>query len=78
MLDIPLLENLEKFVEYPPKDTLGMSQIFMINLVRRPEKKIRMLKCFDELGLKVEVVDAVDGRYFLMYNFFFTFVTRTY
>lgn len=37
--------------------------IFMINLKRRPDRRKRMNQCFDELGLKVQTVDAVDGKY---------------
>ncbi|KAJ8969935.1 hypothetical protein NQ314_001516, partial [Rhamnusium bicolor] len=33
----------------PKKDTLGFDKIFMINLRRRPERRKRMLACFDEL-----------------------------
>lgn len=46
----------------PVKDKLGFSEVFMINLVRRPERRRRMNLCFDELGLNVTMVDAVDGR----------------
>ncbi|XP_025835147.1 glycosyltransferase 25 family member-like isoform X2 [Agrilus planipennis] len=35
----------------------------MINLLRRPERRKRMMRCFDELGLEVEILDAVDGRH---------------
>ncbi|KAJ3662789.1 hypothetical protein Zmor_007118 [Zophobas morio] len=53
---------LESYISFPEKDTLGFDKIFMINLVRRPERRRRMNLCFDELGLHVSVVDAVDGR----------------
>ncbi|XP_023029681.2 glycosyltransferase 25 family member [Leptinotarsa decemlineata] len=46
----------------PEKDSLGFDKIFMINLLRRPERRKRMQACFDELGLEVAVVDAVDGK----------------
>lgn len=62
MVEIPILPRLEKFIEPPQKTTLGLSHIFMINLVRRPERRTRMLRCFDELGLEVETIDAIDGR----------------
>ncbi|KAL3275915.1 hypothetical protein HHI36_020650 [Cryptolaemus montrouzieri] len=55
-------DTMRKFVSIPSKDTLGFDRIFMINLLRRPERRRRMTKCFDELGLDVTVVDAVDGR----------------
>ncbi|XP_033222160.1 glycosyltransferase 25 family member-like isoform X2 [Belonocnema kinseyi] len=59
---LPLSENLNKFVSYPKKDTMSMSNIYMINLLRRPERRRRMQNCFDELGIAAEVIDAVDGR----------------
>lgn len=53
---------LKPYTWLPEKDTLGFDKIFMINLLRRPERRKRMKFCFDELGLQVTVVDAVDGR----------------
>lgn len=53
---------LKKFVALPPKGNLDFDKIFMINLKRRPERRKRMMHCFDELGLQVELLDAVDGR----------------
>ncbi|XP_058805518.1 glycosyltransferase 25 family member [Phymastichus coffea] len=53
---------LKRFIQYPKKDKLGFSNVYMINLVRRPERRRRMLTCFNELGISVEIVDAVDGR----------------
>ena len=35
----------------------------MISLVRRPERRNRMIACLDELGFDYIVFDAVDGRY---------------
>lgn len=60
----PLYVNtvLEKFTVKPEKDTLGFDKIYMINLLRRPERRERMLACFDELGLNVTVFNAVDGK----------------
>lgn len=54
-------EELEEYTWLPEKDTLGFDEIFMINLVRRPDRRRRMLRCFDELGLEATIVDAVDG-----------------
>ncbi|XP_022902450.2 glycosyltransferase 25 family member [Onthophagus taurus] len=60
----PLFVNelLEEFTSIPEKDTLGFDKIYMINLRRRPERRKRMMHCFDELGLDVSVLDAVDGK----------------
>ena len=34
----------------------------MINLERRSDRRHKMLKCFEELGLQVKTVNAVDGQ----------------
>lgn len=60
---LPLSNSMKSFVKYPKKDTMGMDCIYMINLVRRPERRARMHHCFDELGIDAETIDAVDGRY---------------
>ncbi|XP_029173032.1 glycosyltransferase 25 family member isoform X2 [Nylanderia fulva] len=59
---LPLSDELKEFVTYPEKDTLGLDHIYMINLIRRPERRTRMLRLFDELGIKAEIINAVDGR----------------
>ncbi|XP_011498095.1 PREDICTED: glycosyltransferase 25 family member isoform X2 [Ceratosolen solmsi marchali] len=59
---IQISETMKSFVVYPKKNTLGLSNIYMINLFRRPERRRRMLACFDELGIKAEVINAIDGR----------------
>ena len=53
---------LEEFVKYPPKDKLGFSEIFVINLCRRPDRLRRMQWVFQDLGLDYKLVEAVDGR----------------
>ena len=37
-------------------------QIFLINLVRRPDRRRRMLESLQELEIAPRVMDAVDGR----------------
>ncbi|CAL1680358.1 unnamed protein product [Lasius platythorax] len=59
---LPLSDDLKEFVMYPEKDTLGLDQIYMINLIRRPERRKRMHRLFDELGIRAEIINAVDGR----------------
>lgn len=58
---IDVSDNLRKFVRFPPKDTMNFDRIFMINLLRRPEKRKRMINCFNELGMDVEIINAIDG-----------------
>lgn len=59
---LPLSDDLKEFVVYPEKDTLGLDHIYMINLLRRPDRRKRMQKLFEELGIQTETIDAVDGR----------------
>jgi len=59
---LPLSDDLKEFVIYPKKDTLGLDHIYMINLLRRPERRRRMQRLFEELGIQAEIIDAVDGR----------------
>ncbi|XP_071636841.1 glycosyltransferase 25 family member isoform X1 [Temnothorax longispinosus] len=59
---LPLSDDLKEFVMYPEKDTLGLDHIYMINLLRRPERRKRMQRLFEELGIRAEIIDAVDGR----------------
>lgn len=53
---------LEHFVEYPRADSMTLDAIFMINLERRSERRIKMERSFKEIGLTVESVPAVDGQ----------------
>lgn len=53
---------LKEFIKLPEKDRMDFDKIFMINLRRRPDRRDRMHKCFDEMGLDVETIDAVDGQ----------------
>ncbi|EFN88899.1 Glycosyltransferase 25 family member [Harpegnathos saltator] len=59
---LPLSEDLKQYVTYPEKDTFNLDYIYMINLLRRPERRRRMQKLFKELGIQAEIIDAVDGR----------------
>lgn len=54
--------HLRSFLKLPPKDKLGFDQVYLINLERRPERRVRMEYCFDELGIAFERVPAVDGK----------------
>lgn len=58
---IEVLEVLRPFVLRPIRDTLGMDNIVLINLKRRPERRLKMEHNFNEIGLEVELLQAVDG-----------------
>ncbi|XP_055534935.1 glycosyltransferase 25 family member [Wyeomyia smithii] len=57
-----LKNDLKTFVTQVPKDKLSLSNIIMINLERRPERREKMINNFDQLGLEVEYFPAVDGK----------------
>ncbi len=53
---------LTEYVTDPPKDKLGFSEVFLINLERRPERRRRMEWSFRQLGVDYKLVKAVDGK----------------
>ncbi|KPU73184.1 uncharacterized protein Dana_GF26781 [Drosophila ananassae] len=58
----PLHDYYQHLVTKPEKSKLTLDHIFMINLERRPERREKMEKLFDEIGLDVEHFPAVDGK----------------
>ena len=46
-----------------PKDTLGADQVYLINLDRRPDRKENMKAILDELQVKYERVNEIDGKF---------------
>ncbi|KAL0280133.1 UNVERIFIED_CONTAM: hypothetical protein PYX00_001518 [Menopon gallinae] len=65
LVENPPLTVNKLLVPYVPErvpDKMGLDEIFMINLKRRPERRTRMAECFKHLNLNVTINDAVDGR----------------
>ncbi|CAB3365137.1 Hypothetical predicted protein [Cloeon dipterum] len=60
--DLALSELMAPFAPPPERDTLGLDKIFMINLKRRPDRRLKMMQCFNQLGIEAINVEAVDGR----------------
>lgn len=56
-----LSKQLAPFATYPKRNTMTLSKVVMINLVRRPERRLKMEQSFLELGIDVEYMPAVDG-----------------
>ncbi|OCT85461.1 procollagen galactosyltransferase 2 [Xenopus laevis] len=63
MIDRPPLEP-SRYVHVPPKhpDKMGFDEIFMINLKRRQDRRVRMLRSLYEQEIQVKIFDAVDGK----------------
>ncbi|CAD7080575.1 unnamed protein product [Hermetia illucens] len=59
---VEIEDYLQEYIQYPEIDRVTLDKIYMINLLRRPERRIKMEKSFRELGLEVEHFPAVDGR----------------
>lgn len=57
----PVNELFSEFLQYPSKSKFGFDEIFIINLKRRTERKIRMIYCLNELGINATFFEAVDG-----------------
>ncbi|KAL7741179.1 hypothetical protein ACLKA6_018203 [Drosophila palustris] len=58
----PVLDYFQAHVHLPEKTKVNFDHIFMINLLRRPERREKMERLFDEIGLDVEHFPAVDGK----------------
>lgn len=64
-VDFPTMEAhplLTDYVTQPTKDKLGFDEIFLINLERRPDRRLRMEWSLNQLGLEHKLVNAVDGK----------------
>ena len=64
-VDFPPMEAhplLLEFVPDAPKSKLNFDEIFLINLERRPERRVRMEWAFRQFGLEHKLINAVDGK----------------
>ncbi|OQR67274.1 glycosyltransferase 25 family member-like [Tropilaelaps mercedesae] len=53
---------LRSLTRKPVKDSLGVNQVYLINLHRRRDRRERMKYCFSELGIRFKYMPAVDGK----------------
>ncbi|KAJ1133696.1 hypothetical protein NDU88_000174 [Pleurodeles waltl] len=53
-----------KYVHVPPKhpDKMGFGEVFLINLLRRPDRRQRILTSLYEQEISCSVFEAIDGR----------------
>lgn len=59
---INILPDLAKYVTNPESSKLSFSEIYMINLKRRTERRIKMEATMKQLGLDYTYFEAVDGK----------------
>lgn len=59
---VNILPSLAKFIKYPERSKLSFSEIYMINLKRRTERRVKMEATLRELGLDYVPFEAVDGK----------------
>ena len=60
--EVHILPDLAKFVVYPESSKLSFSEIYMINLKRRTERRVKMEASMKELGIDFLHLEAVDGK----------------
>lgn len=59
----PVSPVLESYVDLPETvDSLGVDKIYVINLARRVDRKKRMAKSLQVLGIKASIWNATDGK----------------
>ncbi len=59
---LPVTEFLEASLKKKRKTKLGFNQISVINLERRPDRKMRIKAAFDDLNIDSKIIKAVDGK----------------
>lgn len=59
---VHILPELAKYVKYPETTKLSFSEVYMINLNRRTERRVKMEATLKELGLGFTHLEAVDGK----------------
>lgn len=49
-------------ISFPPKDKLGLDEVYFINLQRRFDRRERMEACFDLLGINVTWITVENQK----------------
>lgn len=62
-IQLLLDKDLAKYVRYPEATKLDCTEIFLINLERRKERRDLMNASFVELGIVSTWFKAIDGKY---------------
>ncbi|XP_036410516.1 procollagen galactosyltransferase 2-like isoform X2 [Megalops cyprinoides] len=62
MIEDPLEPSQYLHVPPKPQDKMGFDEIFLINLKRRLDRRQRMLRTLEVLGIEATLIEAVDGK----------------
>ncbi|XP_077060954.1 procollagen galactosyltransferase 2 [Siphateles boraxobius] len=62
LIDFKLETSHYLHIASKPKDTMAFNQVYLINLKRREDRRDRMLRSLEVLGIDVTLTDAVDGK----------------
>ncbi|KAI2667288.1 Procollagen galactosyltransferase 2 [Labeo rohita] len=62
LIDFKMETSRYLHIASKPKDTMAFNQVYLINLKRREDRRDRMLRSLDVLGIDVTLTDAVDGK----------------
>ncbi|XP_016377140.1 procollagen galactosyltransferase 2-like [Sinocyclocheilus rhinocerous] len=62
VVDFKLETSSYLHIASKPKDTMAFNQVYLINLKRREDRRDRMLRSLEVLGIDVTLTDAVDGK----------------
>lgn len=60
--EIRILPEFQELINYPSKTKFSFTEIFMINLKRRPERRLKMELTMKEIGIDYKYLEAVDGK----------------
>nr|XP_055058827.1 procollagen galactosyltransferase 2 isoform X3 [Misgurnus anguillicaudatus] len=62
LIDFKMETSQYLHTSFKPKDTMAFNQVYLINLKHRADRKDRMLRSLEVLGIDVTITDAVDGK----------------
>ncbi|XP_043075611.1 procollagen galactosyltransferase 2 [Puntigrus tetrazona] len=62
LIDFKLETSHFLHISSKPKDTMAFNQVYLINLKRREDRRDRMLRSLEVLGIDVTITEAVDGK----------------
>ncbi|XP_073705859.1 procollagen galactosyltransferase 2 [Garra rufa] len=62
LIDFKMETSRFLHIAFKPKDTMAFNQVYLINLKRRDDRRDRMLRSLEVLGIDATLTEAVDGK----------------